>query len=216
MTTATYVQGNPKILVVDDEEAARENLQELLESSGFAPTVAADGQEALDRATETDFAIALMDIKMPRMGGLEALPKLHKLRPDTIIIMTTAVSEVEVAMEAIRLGAHDYLVKPLDFDTVILRAKNAVSMRELRIRDRELEANLQRRVADLIERSESNFAELVRALGREHALLFATSDAKKVEAQRMLADLPPELQKPMSSTAEFKEALLRILSRTQV
>ena len=216
MTTATYVPGNPKILVVDDEEAARENLQRILESSGFAPTVAADGQEALDRAAETDFAVALMDIKMPRMSGLEALPKLHKQRPDTIIIMTTAVGEVDVAMEAIRLGAHDYLVKPLDFDTVILRARNALSVRELRIRDREFEANLERRVADLVERSESNFAELVRALGREHAMLFATGEATKVGGQRILADLPPELQKPMSSTAEFKEALLRILTRTQV
>ena len=130
--------------------------------------------------------------------------------------MTTAVSGVEGAMEAIRLGAHDYLVKPLDFDTVILRAKNALSVRELRIRDREFEANLERRVADLVERSESNFAELVRALGREHSMLFATGEATKVGGQRMLADLPPELQKPMSSTAEFKEALLRILRRTQV
>ena len=216
MTTAAYVHGNPKILVVDDEEAARENLQRLLESSGFAPTTAADGQEALDRAAETDFAIALMDIKMPRMSGIDALPKLHKQRPDLMIIMTTAVSEVDVAMEAIRLGAHDYLVKPLDFDTVILRAKNALSVRELRIRDREFEANLERRVADLVERSESNFAELVRALGREHAMLFATGEATKVGGQRILADLPPELQKPMSSMAEFKEALLRILRRTQV
>ena len=216
MTTAAYVHGHPKILVVDDEEAARENLQRLLESSGFAPAVAADGQEALDRAAETDFAIALMDIKMPRMSGIDALPKLHKQRPDLMIIMTTAVSEVDVAMEAIRLGAHDYLVKPLDFDTVILRAKNALSVRELRIRDREFEANLERRVADLVERSESNFAELVRALGREHSMLFATGEATKVGGQRILADLPPELQKPMSSTAEFKEALLRILRRTQV
>ena len=121
MTTDAYVHGNPKILVVDDEEVARESLQKLLESSGFAPTVTADGQEALDRAAEIDFAIALMDIKMAGMSGLEALPKLHKQRPDIIIIMTTAVSDVDVAMEAVRLGAHDYLVKPLDFDTVRCR-----------------------------------------------------------------------------------------------
>ncbi len=139
MTTGTYVYGNPKILVVDDEQAARENLQELLESTGFAPTVAADGQEALDRAAETDFAIALMDIKMPGMSGLEALPKLHKQHPDTIIIMISGVSEVDVAMEAVRLGAQDYLVKPLDLDTVMLRAKNALAQRELLHRVEEYE-----------------------------------------------------------------------------
>ena len=156
MTTAMYVQGNPAILVVDDEETARENLQRLLESSGFAPTVAADGQEALERAAETDFAVVLLDIKMPRMSGIEALPKLHKQSPDTIIIMTTGVGDAETAMKAVRLGAYDYLVKPLDFDTVITRIKNALMQRELR------------------------------------------------------------LQRPLSSASGFKEALLRILGRTQV
>ena len=140
MTTGTYVYGNPKILVVDDEEAARENLQELLESTGFAPTVAADGQEALERAAEIDFAVALMDIKMPGMSGIEALPKLHTQRPDTMIIMTTAVNEVGTAMEAVRRGAHDYLLKPLDFDAVIVTTKNALKQRELQIRNRECHA----------------------------------------------------------------------------
>ena len=216
MTTDAYVQGNPKILIVDDEEAARENLRRLLESSGFAPTVAADGQEALERAAETDFAIALMDIKMPRMSGIEALPKLHKQRPDTFVIMTTAVGDVDMAMEAVRLGAHDYLVKPLDFDTLTIRIKNALRQRELQIHAREFRGNLELRVKDLIKGSEAHFAELVRALAREHALLYTTDEASKVGGERTINGLPPELQKPMSSVSEFKEALLRILGRTPV
>ena len=118
-------------------------------------------------------------------------------------------------MEAVRLGAHDYLVKPLDLDAVIMTTKNALKQRELQIRNREFEANLERRVGDLVECSERNFAELVRALGREHALLFTTGEATKVGGHRIFADLPPELQKPISSTSEFKEALLRILKRTR-
>ena len=216
MTTDTFVHGNPQILVVDDEETARENLQGLLESSGFAPTVAADGQEALERAAEQDFAVVLMDIKMPRMSGIEALPKLHKQRPDAIIIMTTGVGDAEMAMEAVRLGAHDYLVKPLDFDAVIAKIRDALTQRVLQIRDREFQENMKRKVKDLVETSEANFAELVRALGREHALLFVTEQVTKVGRERMITDLPPELQKPLSSTAEFKEALLRILRRAQL
>ena len=96
---------NPKVLVVDDEEAHRENLRQPLELSGFAPTVAAAGREALERAAQQEFAVALMDIKMPRMLGAEALPTLRTQHPDTLIIMTTAVGDVEVAMEAVRLGA---------------------------------------------------------------------------------------------------------------
>ena len=216
MTTDTFVHGNPQILVVDDEATARENLQGLLESSGFAPTVAADGQEALERVAEQDFAVVLMDIKMPRMSGIEALPKLHKQRPDAIIIMTTGVGDAEMAMEAVRLGAHDYLVKPLDFDAVITKIRDALTERLQRLRDQKSQENIERKVKDLVETSEANFAELVRALGREHALLFATDQVTKVGRERILTDLPPELQKPISSASEFKEALLRILRRAQL
>ena len=215
MTTDAYVHGKPKVLVVDDEEAARENLRELLELSGFAPTVAADGQEALEHASEQDFAVALMDIKMPRMSGIEALPKLHKQRPDTFIIMTTGVGDAETAMEAVRRGAYDYLVKPFDFGVVITKTKSALAQRELRIHERKFKENLERDMKDLLETSEANFAELVRALGREHAMLFATGEATKVGGRRVLADLPPELQEPLSSASEFKEALLRILERAR-
>ncbi len=130
--------------------------------------------------------------------------------------MTTAVSEVDVAMEAVRLGAHDYLVKPLDFDVVMTKTQNALTQRELRLHDRKSQEDLERKVQDLIETSAANFAELVRAMAREHAMLFATGEATKVEGRRILSDLPPELQEPISSTSEFKEALLRILRRTQV
>ena len=215
MTTDAYIHGNLKVLVVDDEETARENLRELLELNGFAPTVAADGQEALERASEQDFAVALIDIKMPRMSGIEALPKLHKQRPDTFIIMTTGVGDAEMAMEAVRRGAYDYLVKPLDFGVVITKIRNALTQRELRLRDRKSQGELERKVKDLIETSEANFAELVRAMAREHTMLFATGEATKVGGRRILADLPPELQEPLSSTSEFKEALLRILERAR-
>ncbi len=86
--------------------------------------MAAAGREALERAAQQEFAVALMDIKMPRMSGAEALPTVRTQHPDTLIIMTTAVGDVEVAMEAVRLGAR-LLVKPLDFDNVIVRVKNA-------------------------------------------------------------------------------------------
>ena len=216
MTTDAYIHGKPKVLVVDDEEVARENLRELLDSKGFVATVAADGQEALERASEQDFAVALMDIKMPRMSGIEALPKLHKQRPDTFIIMTTGVGDADTAMEAVRGGAYDYLVKPLDLDAVIIKTRSALAQRELRIHDRKFREDLERRVKDLVETSEANFAELVRAMAREHTMLFATGEATKVGGgRRVLADLPPELQQPLSSTSEFKEALLRILKRTR-
>ena len=214
MTTEAYIHGKPKVLVVDDEEVARENLRELLVSRGFLPTLAADGQEALEHASEQDFAVALMDIKMPRMSGIEALPKLHKQRPDTFIIMTTGVGDADTAMEAVRGGAYDYLVKPLDLDAVIIKTRSALAQRELRIHDRKFREDLERKVKDLVETSEANFAELVRAMAREHTMLFATGEATKVGGRRVLADLPPELQEPLSSTSEFKEALLRILKRT--
>ena len=216
MTTDAYVRASPKILVVDDEEVARENLRELLDSRGFVPTVAADGEEALERASEQDFEVALMDIKMPRMSGMVALPKLREQCPDTFVIMTTGVVDVDMAMEAVRLGAHDYLVKPLNFDTVINTIKNVLTQRDQWLRERQFQSELLRRVKDLNEQSAGDFAELVRALGREHALLFSTNETTIVGRERILPSLPPELQRPLGPAEEFKEALLRILGRTQL
>ena len=121
MTVKATAGGNETILVVDDEATARENLGRFLTESGYATTLASDGQEALDRASTQIFDMVLMDIKMPRMSGLEALDKFHHDYPFTLVIMVTAIGELEMAVEAVRRGAYDYIVKPIHLDAVLLK-----------------------------------------------------------------------------------------------
>lgn len=104
------------VLVVDDDRAHRLMLKTLLEDWGYRVTEADDGDVAVDLVAAHAFDLILMDVRMVKMSGLEALPKIKSLNPAIPILIMTAYSSVETAVEAIKSGAHDYLIKPLDFD----------------------------------------------------------------------------------------------------
>ena len=100
------------ILVVDDEKITRISLADILKLKGYNVTDAASGQEALDALREAKFDLMLLDIKMPGMDGIEVMRKASEIAPDTLVILLTAHGSMESAIEALRQGAHDYLIKP--------------------------------------------------------------------------------------------------------
>jgi heterodisulfide reductase subunit A len=108
-----------RILVVDDELIVRDSLKEWLQEEGFSVDMAASGLEALDRLTKQSYQLLLLDIKMPGMDGVEVLQKARESLPDLKVIMMTAYATVETAVEAMKIGALDYLVKPFDPDTMV-------------------------------------------------------------------------------------------------
>jgi len=108
-----------RILVVDDELIVRDSLKELLENEGFFVNMAASGAEALDRLSEAPYHLMLTDIKMPGMDGVELLQKAKETFPELSVVMMTAYATVETAVEAMKIGAVDYLVKPFEPDTLI-------------------------------------------------------------------------------------------------
>ncbi|RJR40908.1 MAG: FAD-dependent oxidoreductase [Desulfobacteraceae bacterium] len=108
-----------KILVVDDELVIRDSLKEWLEDEGFRIDVAESGSEALDKISKEPFRLMLLDIKMPGMDGVEVLKRAKSLNPDLTVVMMTAYATVETAVEAMKIGAMDYLMKPFDPDTLI-------------------------------------------------------------------------------------------------
>lgn len=117
-----------KILVVDDEKNLRETLVEIFESENFAVASAEDGAEALLKIRAEDFACVFLDIKMPRMDGLQLLKKLGEENLlQTPIIVVSAFSDSEKTIEAMRLGAFDYLTKPLDIEEILDVLKRAVA-----------------------------------------------------------------------------------------
>ena len=121
------------LLVVDDQEMNRDLLSRRLRRSGYQVSVAIDGVDALEKIKETDFDLILLDIMMPRMGGMEVLERLRESYSvtDLPIIMATAKSDSQTVVEALQIGANDYVIKPLDFGVVLARVKThlAISQR---------------------------------------------------------------------------------------
>ena len=103
-----------KVLVVDDEPEAVELLVEFLSSKGYEVLTATSGEEALRRVREDRPHLVLLDIRMPKMSGLEVLKRIREIDPEMGVIMVTAVNEEDVGRQALELGAFDYIVKPLD------------------------------------------------------------------------------------------------------
>jgi len=109
---------NKAILIVDDEKNIRLTLSQALETLGAEIDAAANGEEALTKLKEKEFGLILLDIRMPGMDGMEVLHRVREIRPDIRVIMITAYGTVESAVEAMKLGAVDFLQKPFDPDEI--------------------------------------------------------------------------------------------------
>ena len=114
-----------RILVVDDEEGIRSFLAEALESEGHQVVQAADGERALRLLAERGFELLITDLKMPGLDGLELMRRVRAEQPELEIVMLTAHGTVETAVEAMKLGAFDYLQKPIDVDVLAEKIKQA-------------------------------------------------------------------------------------------
>src|SRR4030067_1026986 len=103
-----------KILIADDEESMRFFLSELLKKEGYLFETAVDGEDALSKIKASSFDIAILDLKMPKLSGMELLSEIKKVSPDTVVIIITAHGTRNIAIEAIEKGAYDYFTKPFD------------------------------------------------------------------------------------------------------
>lgn len=135
----------PNILVVDDDHGHRMMLQTVLESDGYQVSLAANGREAVDAATASSFDVILMDIRMRGMDGIEALKRLRPIVPDTPVVLMTAYASVKTAVEALRIGAEDYLTKPLDTDELKVILEKVMRISALREENRQLREEVGRR-----------------------------------------------------------------------
>jgi two-component system response regulator HydG len=130
------------VLVVDDDHAHRTMLNTLISGWGYAVSEADDGSTALEKVKETSFDLVLMDVRMVRVSGLEALETIKSYNPAIPVIIMTAYSSVETAVAALKQGAHDYLTKPLDFDKMRLTLERAMEHTRLKKENRLLRESL--------------------------------------------------------------------------
>lgn len=124
---------NNTILIVDDEKSIRKALSMLL-SPRYEVLTAADGKEAMKQLQEKVVDLVLLDIGLPDMSGLELLKIISKESPDTMVIMATAVGDTKSVVDAVKLGAYDYLIKPIDGQALQLTIKNSLEHRQLKKR----------------------------------------------------------------------------------
>lgn len=114
-----------KILLVDDEKSIRKTLREILEFEKYEVQEATDGLDALAKVKKTNFDVILLDIKMPKMDGMDTLERLQILVPDIPVIMISGHGTIETAVEAVREGAFDFISKPPDLNRLLITIRNA-------------------------------------------------------------------------------------------
>lgn len=120
-----------RILVVDDEQIIRESLSFILSKEGFEVDEAANGAEALAKQDSKPYDLVITDIEMPEMRGMDLLEHIAKHTPETFVIIITAFGSVETAVQALRKGAYDYVLKPIDFDDILHRVRKLLDHRAL-------------------------------------------------------------------------------------
>jgi DNA-binding NtrC family response regulator len=154
-----------RILVVDDEEIVRESLSGWLQKDGYSLDVAPDGPTALEKVQAERRSILLVDLKMPGMDGLQVLQEVKKLQPDVAVVIMTAYATVDTAVQAMKFGAYDYLVKPFDPEELSLMVEK-ISAQQALVRENTL---------------------LRKALKREHRFRDAVSKSPRTQAVFELA-----------------------------
>ena len=191
-----------RILVVEDEAHERQGLADLLRAWGYEAETASDGVEALDKVATFSPAVILSDLRMPRLGGMDLLKQLHESRPGIGFIMLTGQGSIEEAVEATKLGAFNFLEKPLDPKRLQVELRNFLEVSE---KDRQLEI-AQRRLRELgflgrlVGRSKK-MQEVMTLIAqvapsRASVLISGESGTGKEMAARTLHDLSPRAAKP--------------------
>jgi len=185
------------ILVVDDEEVVRESLASWLTEDGYRVDTAADGPAALARLAERGYAILLVDLKMPGMDGLEVLAKARAIQPDAAVIIMTAYATVDTAVQAMKQGAYDYLVKPFEPEELSMMVGKLTNAQTLQRENVLLRKALKRQFEfkDMVSKSPKMEAvfELARIAAKSHStvlILGESGTGKEVLARAIHAESP--------------------------
>lgn len=133
-----------KILIVDDETAIRNTFRDILEFEKYTVEESADGLDALVKLKQDKFDVIIMDIKMPKMDGMEALERIQLLSPDTPVIMISGHADINTAVEAVKKGAFDFVSKPLDLNRMLITVRNAMDKSSLIVETKVLKKRVSR------------------------------------------------------------------------
>ncbi len=120
-----------KILIVDDDKSIRKTLRDILEFEKYEIDEATDGLDCMVKIKQNKFDVIILDVKMPRMDGMEAIEKIQNLCPDLPVIMISGHGNIDTAVEAVKKGAFDYIQKPPDLNRLLITLRNAIDKSSL-------------------------------------------------------------------------------------
>lgn len=144
-----------RILIVDDDKSIRKTLRDILEFEKYTVDEAADGLEAIVKLKQATFDVIILDVKMPRMDGMEAIEKIQNLCPDTPVVMISGHGNIDTAVEAVKKGAFDFIQKPPDLNRLLITLRNALDKSTLITEKKVLQKKVSNsRVQEIIGKSE--------------------------------------------------------------
>ncbi len=198
------VSHSAKILIVDDDQGMRGTLSEILEEEGYILESASSGKEATDRISKEFHNVALIDIRLPDISGIELLERIKQISPDTVVMLITGYASIETSVKALDLGAEAYIIKPLDIDKVKGSIHNALEKQKLLIENRRLVEELQ----------ESN--ELLREeIRKKEALQVKLIQSEKLSGlNELAAGISHEINNPLCAILGRSQLLLDVLKKS--
>jgi two-component system, NtrC family, nitrogen regulation response regulator NtrX len=191
-----------KILIVDDENSIRRTLREILEFEKYEVDEAADGMECLVKLKQGKYDVVILDIKMPKLDGMEALERIQELTPDTPVIMISGHATIDTAVEAVKKGAFDFVAKPPDLNRLLITIRNAMDKSTLLSETRILKRKVYKsQVQEIIGESEAivHIKETIERVAPTDARVLVTgpNGTGKELVARWIHELSPRVDHPI-------------------
>lgn len=171
----------PRILIVDDDASVRDVISVLLKEEGYDPVVASDARTALELAGERETPLVISDMKMPGHDGIWLLEAFRQQYPDTFVIMLTGYGDTEAAVDCLRRGAVDYLLKPPKLTDLIRSIERALAKRRIEIARRRYQKKLERKVLDRTQDLRNALKDIAHTYQNTLLALVAALDAREHE-----------------------------------
>jgi DNA-binding NtrC family response regulator len=169
------------ILIVDDEEIVRESLANWLEYDGYEVEAAENGARALERLPSKDWNLAMIDLKMPGMDGIQLMDEIRKTRPDMIVIIMTAYATVDTAVQAMKKGAYDYIVKPFNPEDLSITIRKIIEHQKLVKENLYLRKELKKqyRLHDMVSKNHKmiEIFELIKTVAKSSSTVLVTGES---------------------------------------
>ncbi len=186
-----------KVLIVDDDPSIQRLLMQKLASEGYYCVVAADGEQALREAESHNFAVVLLDIRLPGISGLEVLRYLVRMQPLVCVIMISGHGDLPIAVESMKLGAFDYISKPFDMDDLTVRSEKALRRHRTLWERHNREHALEDKVKQQEDELRGLVGQTVQALVREHLV-----ERQLSQRRRGRPKIEPEQLKELAQTVQ--------------